>query len=121
MTISRRVFMAVLATATTGAALCGIAVGRWARRRCESCHALVRRAHVIRDGQWRGAYCPNCGVDIDRGTWRLDTCGQDRVAATTVKHPRPDQVWDYAQVPFPNRALVVETDKPTATLKHIRL
>lgn len=109
MTISRRLFLSIVAAASGGVAMCGLAIRHWSGRRCESCGAVVRRMHVIWRGQWRGTYCPNCGVDTARGMWRVGT-------DATLERTR-----GVIQVPFPNRALLIETKKPTAVLKDIRL
>ena len=90
---SRRSFLKAATVGTLGLgtfAFSSPALGDIARSGvyCKQC-----QAHLVRGNVFQGkTYCPNCGVDMNA--------------------PNGTNVWNGAQVPFPNRHLVRSSSKP---------
>ncbi len=123
--LTRREFLALASLVAAGGAARELLLGGFpaatqaAAFLCSNCQASFARPnrHL---GKSRAAYhCPNCGVDLLAGRFRL---------AVSSYVPRKQAYGDefskepiyYSQVPFPNRMLVENSVKPTVVLGDIR-
>ena len=115
LTVSRRLFLTL-----PGVLGAGALVPRRARAtgtvEC-ACGAAFPKPHAYRSPAGFGLHCPNCGLEIRRGTFALDRRG---FGAAHERAGAPSARWDCAQVPFPNPRLVGSTDKAAVTLESIR-
>jgi hypothetical protein len=84
------------------------AVGRLLRRsKCLACGA-TGVGHAHRERGLAGVYCPNCGINVTRGLWDVD-------------RPSGNDAMVSMDIPFPNRKLVIATDKPAVSMADFRL
>ncbi len=85
---------------------------------CGRCGSTFVDGHVHEEGAVSGVFCPACGVELTR----LEYVGLDAAGIKTEAAANSKQVlWDWAQVPFPNRKLVEKTSKAGTIFKDIRI
>jgi hypothetical protein len=88
---------------------------------CRSCGATVICPNAYSRGSKAGLYCPNCGIEIDRLCYDLDSEYSFQGASEYRKQESVSgRQWKYAQIPFPNRNLVSQSPKATILMSDIR-
>jgi hypothetical protein len=65
------------------------------------------------------AFCPNCGRTLKGQQFELRTTGWIPSDKKAIVSAKPRQVWNPAQVPFPNPALVRASCKPTVSMSMV--
>jgi len=113
--ISRRGFIGRVGAFLTGFLFLTLKPG-WAIGKsslvCRVCHAEIKSS--VAD---EAVCCPNCGREWWTGGFALDASLPHR-----FPYHQPlaiDPHWDYAQVPFPNFAMLEKSDKPVLSLKQL--
>lgn len=125
--ISRRKFLEIT---ILGASSLGIAsflgstkrIGNRGFITCRACKAHIVESHGYSERGHRGYYCPNCGIEMQCYNWHLDSNmprhhSDDRTFQTAAG----GKFWNYSQVPFPNRNLIIQTNKPEVIFSDIKL
>ena len=87
---------------------------------CGRCGSVFQAGHEHSEGDVSGVFCPACGVELKR----LEYLGKDRALVNRKGNPRrktKQVLWNWAQVPFPNRKMVARTDKAGAIFKDVRI
>ena len=120
--ISRRTFLKQMSLG--GLIAAGALCGGWKwlfpvsddENRCTVCGAVYRRPGMWGCGARTECFCPACGVNLKTGEKQLDWAVNIRTPKTRLKKQTG---WDVGELPFPNPALVKQTEKPMASLKLI--
>jgi len=87
---------------------------------CGRCGSVFNAGHEHSEGDVSGVFCPACGVELKR----LEYLGKNGAPVSTNRKPRSKTrqvLWNWAQVPFPNRKLVAKTDKAGVVFKDVRI
>lgn len=121
--ISRREFLKSLGLAGSGvllAALPGTISGNGNMPLvCSYCGAQVARWNVYGAGNAKDMFCPNCGINIRRGTFTFRQ-SSGKLISKPKKKKAAQTEWECALVPFPNPDLVMQTGKPKMKLANIK-
>lgn len=123
--ISRRAFLKAFGMTVAGFTMVCVGTGHTSlidADGCLSCGAILVRGHDHTEGEHAGIYCPNCGIEMDHQRFDLDGALQRFGAVESAMEKQvPAPQWDFSQVPFPNRSLVLRTNKPAVLLSDVRL
>jgi len=80
---------------------------------CFNCGGQKFKPHNFYDGPNAGAFCPNCGIEVNLGIYRLDGISEKvNFGFKRNNVIKSELFWDPTQVPFPNRTLIKKTEKP---------
>ena len=113
--ISRRGFIGRAGTLLTGFLFLTLKPG-WAMAKgrvvCRLCHAEIKSS--VAD---EVVCCPNCGREWLTGGFALDGSLPHRFPYHEPLTTDPQ--WDYAQVPFPNFAMLEKSDKPVLSFRQM--
>ena len=123
--LTRREFLALASLVAAGGAARELlfggfpAVTQVAAFICFNCQASFARPNRYIGNSRTTYHCPNCGVDLLAGRFRLSV--SSHVPRKQVRGDKfTKEPIHYAQVPFPNRMLVENSIKPTVVLGDIR-
>lgn len=98
----------------------GMQKGIWKGSLCIYCGAIIKAGHLYAEGRRSGRYCPNCGIEMNRGVWDLSrTFPGSLCPSPDVRRKTRAKFWNCRQVPFPSRRLIVTTRKPKGILSEI--
>lgn len=119
----RREFIKSLGLAITGVFVAALPhkllAGKENRLTCSYCGAHVVRWHSYGTGNKKGMFCPNCSIEVRKGSFTLQSSSRNLFFKTRKKQPAR-QKWECALVPFPNPDLVVQTGKPKMKLADLK-
>jgi len=116
--MTRRKFLEVGALAAVGLGVVG-----YVDRRglggivCSRCGTRFLEGHRHEEGTVEGVYCPGCGVEIRTLSFQVDRSvrfverARGKEAKGKGRRKKEPAALNWAQVPFPNRRRVLETNK----------
>lgn len=84
---------------------------------CGRCGGKFAVGNVHEEGPVSGVFCPACGVELTQ----LEYVGVNASPLGCEPETKKKILWDWAQVPFPNRKLVQDTSKAKTIFKDIRI
>lgn len=124
--ISRRKFIEITILGASGFGIAGLlgTAKRFGDRgyiSCRACKAHIVESHSYSENGHQGSYCPNCGIEMQRYVWHLDrNMPRYHSSCRNVQAVTGSKLLDFSQVPFPNRSLIVKTNKPEVIFADIK-
>jgi hypothetical protein len=117
---SRREFLKSAAVGVVALGLLGMPrSGKGIDITCSHCGARFRDGHPHQEGSVSGVYCPGCGIEISRLVFDVDRDARFPYPGGVSKRRGKRVLWNFAQVPFPNRKLLGSTNKPAITFSEV--
>ena len=123
---TRRAFLLLAGAAATTVGLMGLFHISTTNRtpeegRCPKCKAFYTKANKYKGKYTSGEYCPNCGIELTKRAY--DLTANDRLKFV-LKHRQRNKrtvIWEWAQVPFPNARLILQSDKPAVVFSEMKI